>query len=174
MHRDDLLSQVRIRARLRGPNHARRVVQAVLLALRDFVPEPELHALTGQLPADVSALPAGTGPSGSGPGTVSARRVLIRDIARRLNENEPNAAFYARVTFEQLNAFCVGTTPARLAHAVPADLRPLLSARTHEPAHRDLARTMGPTFTLRSPARQVIARTVAAPAKDAVVKVIRG
>jgi uncharacterized protein (DUF2267 family) len=181
MHRDDLLSQVRIRARLRGPNHARRVVQAVLRALESFVPEPELRALTGQLPAGLGATPPPAGPgvtpaAAETGGAVSARCLLIRDIARRLNESEPNAVFYARITFEQLNAFCRGTTPARLARAVPADLRPLLSARAQEPAHRDLVRTMGsatPALSLRVPARQVIAKTVVAAPKETAAKVVQ-
>ena len=132
MHRDDLLSQVRIRARLHGRGPARRVVEAVVQSLQDLVPETALRGLTAQLPFEVRLRSSHRGDAGdSGAG---ASRKLIRDVARRLHVDEPDAAFYARITFEQLNAFCHGITPARLAPSLPVDLRPLLSARATEPA----------------------------------------
>jgi len=53
MHRDDLLTQVRIRVRLYGRNHARRVVQAVMHALHNVLPETAYHSLAVQLPANL-------------------------------------------------------------------------------------------------------------------------
>jgi hypothetical protein len=53
------------------------------------------------------------------------------------------------VTLEQLNAYCRGTTPAGLAASLPADLRPLMSARAEDPAHRHrhLVRRLGSAVT---------------------------
>jgi uncharacterized protein (DUF2267 family) len=146
MHRDDPLTQVRIHARLHGRNHTRRVVRAVLRALHDLVPGPEFQDLVRQLPADLADLATGSGdrpPAGS-------RREFVRRIADDLHIDQPDAAFYARVTFEQLNAFCRGTTPARLAAALPADLRPLLTARIDGAVdrHRHLARLLGSAATM--------------------------
>jgi uncharacterized protein (DUF2267 family) len=154
MHRDDLLSQVRISARLYGRNQARRVVQAVLRALREHVPEAAFRNLTAELPAGVEVPAAGRSEPVTG---ATAARRLIRDVAQQLHIDEPNAAFYARITFAQLNAFCRGTTPAQLAARLPADLRPLLSARAEDPAqqHRQLFEAWGSAVTalsLRSPA----------------------
>ena len=137
MHRDDLLSQVRTHARLHGRNHARHVVRAVLRALRDIAGEPAFRDLAAQLPPEARP-PASDGcpprETVTSDGRASTR--LVRDIAQRLHVTEPDAAFYARVTFEQLNDFCRGVTPAGLAGSLPADLRPLLSARFHDPAER--------------------------------------
>jgi uncharacterized protein (DUF2267 family) len=150
MHREDVLSEVQRRARLRGRNHARRVLHAVLGALREYVPEPVFQRLADQLPADAGAPPPG-GPAVATGGC----RDLIRDVARRLHVGEPDAAFYARVTFEQLNASCPhGTSPARIAPSLPADMRALVCARAHDPAdrHRHVLRTLAPvvaTLSLR-------------------------
>jgi uncharacterized protein (DUF2267 family) len=162
MHRDDLLSQVRVRARLRGRGHAQRVVEAVVQALQGLVPETVFHGLTAQLPFAVDRTPPPGGVADDR--TAGACRDLIRDVARRLHVDEPDAAFYARITFEQLNAFCRGTTPARIAPSLPADLRPLLSARADEPAHRSLRRlqTLGSavaTLSLRAPVAEALVGT---------------
>ncbi len=143
MHRDDLLTQIRIRARLYGRNHARRVVQAVMHALRKHLPETAYHDLVGQLPADVCVTSPGRRQVSHGH-TVKTRAAqqLVRDIAEELHVTGPDAAFYARITFEQLNAFCRGVTPAQLAASLPADLRPLLSARADSPAHQHRAMRM--------------------------------
>lgn len=150
MHRDDPLTQVRIHARLHGRNHARRVVGAVLDALHDVADEAEFQDLVGQLPADLAGRSRGRRPTGS-------RREFVRHIADYLHIDQPDAAFYARVTFEQLNAFCRGVTPAGLAPALPADLRPLLTARIDSAVdrHRHLTGRLGSaaaTLDLRAPA----------------------
>ncbi|MEU8610760.1 DUF2267 domain-containing protein [Actinoplanes sp. NPDC048791] len=143
MHRDDLVTEVRIRARLYGRNHARRVVRAVMHALRNVLPDPAYRGLAGQLPAEVRL-----GSTERRHETGSAQQ-LIREVADELHISEPDAAFYTRVTLEQLNAYCRGTTPAGLAASLPADLRPLLSARSEDPAHRHrhLVRRLGSAVT---------------------------
>ncbi|BCJ50143.1 hypothetical protein Asp14428_16180 [Actinoplanes sp. NBRC 14428] len=161
MHRDDLLSHVRTRARLHGRGHAQRVVEAVVHGLRGVVPEASWRGLTAQLPFAVGAAVARAEPVGGG-----ACRALIRDVARRLNVAEPDAAFYARVTFEQLNAFCQGITPARLAASAPADLRPLLSARAEESAHRSRRRLA----TLGTPVSALTLRTHLATPRTVTVR----
>jgi uncharacterized protein (DUF2267 family) len=145
MHRDDPLTQVRICARLHGRNHARRVVRAVLHALQHEVPAKALHGLVAQLPADLALESRSYRPTGS-------CRQFIRDIADELHVHQPDAAFYARITFEQLNAYCRGVTPAGLAASLPTDLRSLLSARAENPAdrHRRLVRILGSTATTLS------------------------
>jgi uncharacterized protein (DUF2267 family) len=153
MHRDDPLTQVRIRARLHGRRHAIRVVRAVLRPLRGVIPEAAHQGLIRQLPADLALGISDRGSSGE----TGSCRELIRTIAQELHVHEPDAAFYARVTFEQLNAFCRGVTPAGLAASVPTDLRPLLSARADNAAdrHRHLIPRLGAAVTtldLRAPA----------------------
>jgi uncharacterized protein (DUF2267 family) len=137
MHRDDLLTQVRIRARLHGRSHARRVVRAVMHALHRHVPEPAFRGLAAQLPADIGALSADRHHvSRSRPTGTSACRRLIRDVADELHIDELNAVFFIRVTLAQLNVFCRGVAPAQLAASLPVDLRPLLTALPDDPAHR--------------------------------------
>ncbi|GAA3951772.1 DUF2267 domain-containing protein [Actinoplanes auranticolor] len=152
MHRDDLLTEVRIRARLYGRNHAARVVRAVMHALRNVLPEPAYLGLVSQLPTEVAVTPAGR--RDVRPDRAALQ--LIREVADELHVSEPDAAFYTRTTLEQLNAFCRGTTPAQLAASLPADLRPLLSARADDPAqrHRHLVRTLSSslaTLSLKGP-----------------------
>jgi len=108
-------------------------------ALRNVLPDPAYLGLAGQLPAEI-----GLAATDRRHHTASAQR-LIRDVADELHVSEPDAAFYTRVTLEQLNAYCRGTTPAGLAASLPADLRPLMSARTEDPAHRHrhLVRRLG-------------------------------
>ena len=173
MHRDDLLSEIRTHARLHGRNHARHVVRAVLQALRDIVGEPAVRDLTEQLPPEARPPASGSSPSRDAATTdARASTRLVRDIARQLHVSEPDAAFYARITFEQLNDFCRGVTPAGLAAALPADLRPLLSARLHDPAERyrrhirQLGGTVA-TLSLRSTAAP-LRRTVDPVARPAV------
>ena len=123
MHRDDLLSQIRIRARLYGRNHARRVVQAVMHALQRLLPEQAYHDLAAQLPADVGVTSSGNrhlSHSHSHIIETRAARQLIRDVADELHVTGPDAAFYTRVTLEQLNAYCHGVTPAQLAPSLAA------------------------------------------------------
>lgn len=137
MHRDDLLSQIRIRARLYGRNHARRVVQAVMHALQRLLPDQAYYDLARQLPADVGVTSSGNRHlSHSHIVETRAARQLIRDVADELHVTGPDAAFYTRITLEQLNAFCRGVTPAQLAPSLPADVRPLLSARTDDATNR--------------------------------------
>ena len=170
MHRDDLLSQVRTNARLHGRNHARHVVRTVLRALRDIAEEPAFRDLAAQLPPEVRPPATSDGPDR---GTVTAdgraSTRLVRDIARQLHVTEPDAAFYARITFEQLNDFCRGVTPAGLAGSLPADLRPLLCARLHDPAerYRRHMRQLGGTVATLS------LRTAAAPPHRTVGPVTR-
>jgi uncharacterized protein (DUF2267 family) len=143
MHRDDLVTEVRIRARLYGRNHAGRVIRAVMHALRNVLPDPAYQGLAAQVPAEV-----GLAATDRRHHTGSAQQ-LIRDVADELHVSEPDAAFYTRVTLEQLNAYCRGTTPAGLAASLPAGLRPLMSARAEDPAvrHRQLVRMLGSAVT---------------------------
>jgi uncharacterized protein (DUF2267 family) len=184
MHRDDLLTQIRIRARLYGRNHARRVVQAVMHALRKFLPETAYHGLAVQLPADVGVTsPDRRHASHSPTVETSASHQFIRDIADELHVTGPDAAFYTRITFEQLNAFCRGITPAQLAESLPADLRPLLSARADAVAHRHrLMRLLGsavttlslkPPATSRNAADTTPHSAVASPRTDSIDKQTR-
>ena len=112
-------------------------------ALRNVLPETAYLSLAGQLPAEVGLVVTDRRPH-----TGSAQQ-LIRDVADELHVSEPDAAFYTRVTLEQLNAYCRGTTPAGLAASLPASLRPLMSARAEDPAHRHrhLVRRLGPAVT---------------------------
>ncbi len=164
MHRDDLLAGVRVRARLHGPNEARRVIRAVVETLGTLVPGP-IRGLAGQLPADLGiTLPEGASWSTEG----RACRRFLRDVAARLLVDEAEAAFLSRVTLGELNAYCRGVTPARLAAMVPADLRPLLRAQPEEPApryQRVLQRTVPAAVTLRlepTPARPAVVTAGAA------------
>ncbi|WP_433732029.1 DUF2267 domain-containing protein [Actinoplanes sp. CA-051413] len=112
-------------------------------ALRNVLPDPAYLGLAGQLPAEVGLVVTDRRHH-----TGSAQQ-LIRDVADELHVSEPDAAFYTRVTLEQLNAYCRGTTPAGLAASLPADLRPLMSARAEDPAlrHRYLVRRLSSAVT---------------------------
>lgn len=125
MHRDDLVSQVRVQGRLHGRNEARRVIRGVLQALRPLIPDDAFRQITAQLPAEIGPIPAATG---AGP--------LVREAARLLYVDEPDAAFLSRIVFAQLNSWCHGLSPASVAAALPADARALVSARADDPAQR--------------------------------------
>jgi len=153
MHRDDLLSQIRICARLHGRNEAGRVLQAVMHALRGLIPGPAYDDLTRQLPAGLDVIAADRGPAGDGTGSGAGTwHRLVHDVAEELHVEEPDAAFYTRITLGRLNAFCRGITPAQLAEGAPDGLRPLLCARTDDPAHRaqHLLTMLGPAVTTLS------------------------
>ncbi|MGW4947406.1 DUF2267 domain-containing protein [Actinoplanes sp. NPDC004185] len=155
MHRDDLVTELRIRARLYGRNHTGRVIRAVMHALRNVLPDPAYLGLARQLPAEVGLVVTARREHTGGAGSAQQ---LIRDVADELHVSEPDAAFYTRVTLEQLNAYCRGTTPAGLAASLPAGLRPLMSARAEDPAHRhrQLVRTLSSAvagLSLRVPVR---------------------
>jgi uncharacterized protein (DUF2267 family) len=153
MHRDDLVSQVRARARLHGRNEARQVIQAVLQAFRRLVPDTTFQQIVGQLPRELNALCVGRD-RGQGPAsdTDDACRSLVRAIAQQLHVDEPNAAFYSRIVFEQLNTSCRGITPASLAQSLPAEVRPLIAACAEDPAwrYRDRFPVLGSSAALPS------------------------
>ena len=153
MDGQDVLARIQERGRLYGINHTRRTVQGVLGVLSDLLPTPAFRRLTAQLPADVR------------PPVPSAQtrtievltcRAFITRLASRLHLEEPDAAFLARVVFEQLNAAALGATPATVAHLVTADLRPLLRAgvaptRTAAPQYR-IKLTVPARATTKQPA----------------------
>jgi uncharacterized protein (DUF2267 family) len=143
MHRDELVTQVRARARLHGRKEAGRVIRAVLLAFRPLVPDVTFQRFARQLPDEVRAPLAEQGPWAEREPSVEngTARAFVRQVARRLHIDEPNAAFLSRVVFEQLNDYCREVTPASVAASLPAELRPLISARaeTGPPSRRHLA-----------------------------------
>ena len=150
VQREDPLTQVRIHANLYGRSHAGRVVGAVLGALRPHLPGPVWNDLAARLPDGIEVTPSAAAAG-------DAREAFISDIAQRLNVRETDAAFYARVTFEQLNAYCHGVTPAAASSSAPAGLRGLLTARADDPASRHRLRlaAMGAAvngLSLRRPA----------------------
>jgi len=121
----DVLARIQERGRLYGANHTRRTIQGVLGVLADLLPAPAFRRLTATLPGDVHpAVPA----DADRPIEMLGCRAFITRLAARLHVDEPDAAFLARVVFEQLNAVAAGATPATVSHLVAADLRPLLRA----------------------------------------------
>lgn len=137
VYRNDLLYEIQTRARLYGRAQSRRVVQAVVQALGEFLPEAVFVDLIAGLPEDIDVPhPAGRHPDAAPPGGVDACRRLTERVATRLLVDAPNATFFCRVVFEQLNTSWRGTTPERLASCLPIDLHPLLTAHAHDPALR--------------------------------------
>jgi uncharacterized protein (DUF2267 family) len=123
---EDLLARVQHRGRLHGRNESRRAICAVVEALGEFLSPRAFHLLTDQLPDPVRHLVRGSASS------VMARpsaRTFLAGIAARLLMEGPDAAFITRIILEELNATGRVITPARFAHLVEADLRPLLCAR---------------------------------------------
>ncbi|MFG1604997.1 DUF2267 domain-containing protein [Actinoplanes sp. NPDC049265] len=149
MQRDDPLTQIRIRAHLYGRSQAGRVMTAVLEALRPYVPPSTFRELVTQLPTGLAATPADAAPGRCAD--------FVADVARRLHVGTTDAVFYARVTFEHLNAYCRGVTPAGLAAELPDDMRSLLTARADDPSLRPrlLLRTFGSAVTALSLAAPV-------------------
>jgi hypothetical protein len=120
----DLLTRIAERARLHGPNETRRTVCATLEALTGVLPPLVLHPLLITIPDGIRReLPVGRAPR------LRNCREFITAIAGRLHVEEPEAAFRARIIFEQLNDQPYGLTPASVAHLTPRDMRPLLTAR---------------------------------------------
>ncbi|MFI5496739.1 DUF2267 domain-containing protein [Actinoplanes sp. NPDC051859] len=144
MYRNDLVHQVRTRARLHGPNEARRVIAVVLDTCRQFVPDRTVEEIVAQLPADLAAVRLAADGDGPRHPAGDALRALLSRVAQRLNVTEPDAAFLSRVVFAQLNRHCRGVTPASLCPLLPAELRALFSARGDDPAPR--LRTHFPAF----------------------------
>jgi hypothetical protein len=125
VYRDDLVSQIRAEARLRGRREAGRALAAVLAELFLLVPDTVARELAARMPAGLPPAPTGLPAASTG---------LVARVAARLIIDETDAAFLCRVVFAQLNAAPVGPVPAGLAHLVPAGLRPLLRARRDDPA----------------------------------------
>jgi uncharacterized protein (DUF2267 family) len=154
MDGQDVLARIQERGRLYGINQTRRAVHGVLGVLADLLPTPAFRRLTAHLPADVRP-PV---PSGEGrPIEVLTCRAFITRLATRLHLEEPDAAFLARVVFEQLNTAAEGASPATVAHLVAADLRPLLSAGVPQ------TRPAAPQFRIRLtvPARPAVKQAAA-------------
>jgi hypothetical protein len=105
--------------------------------LAERLPHPVVHR-----PAVPAGLPTG--------------RKFLAGIAGRLSLEGPDAAFTARVVLEELNATGRVITPARFAHLVAADLRPLLCAR-RAPV----------TATETNPAPRRVIRVTPAPVRPA-------
>jgi uncharacterized protein (DUF2267 family) len=137
VHRDNVVSRVQFRARLHGRNETVRAVRAVLAVLAATAPAEPYRALTASLPAELVPPTAAATPAPS-------RRRFVTAVAEALYLDEPSAAFLARVVFEELNRSHPATGPARMSTTVPADLRPLLTARA-EPdiRHRQLLSAWG-------------------------------
>jgi uncharacterized protein (DUF2267 family) len=126
---DDLLARVQSRARLYGRNQSRRAVGAVVAALDGSLPAGAVRQIAAQLPAGIRramASPNGTSPHEK---PDAGRGGFLARIAGRLLIDGPDAAFLARVVFEQLNAAMPRKRPAAFAHLACPDLRALLCAR---------------------------------------------
>jgi hypothetical protein len=119
---EDLLARVQHRGRLHGRNESRRAVRAVVEAIGEFLSPRAFHLLADQLPVAVRHRPVAAG-------SLPSCRSFLAGIAGRLLMDGPDAAFTTRVILEELNATGRVITPARFAHLVAADLRPLLCAR---------------------------------------------
>jgi uncharacterized protein (DUF2267 family) len=124
---EDLLARVQLRGRLHGRNESCRAICAVVEALGEFLSARAFHLIAELLPDDARRhlrRPEATGPHTA----VPTCRTFLTAIATRLLLDGPDAAFTARVVLEELNATGRVITPARFAHLVAADLRPLLCA----------------------------------------------
>ncbi|MEV6846426.1 DUF2267 domain-containing protein [Actinoplanes sp. NPDC051411] len=155
---EDLLARVQHRGRLHGRNESRRAVCAVVEALGEFLSARAFHLLAEQLPLPVRHRPPADP-------AVPTSRTFLAGIARRLLMDGPDAAFTARIVLEELNATGRVITPARFAHLVAPDLRPLLGARRApvtasetNPAPRRVIRVTP------APVRPVTARPATPPA----------
>lgn len=169
MHRDDLLTGIRIKARLHGRREALRVLHTVLDALAATAPPGPMRELRAQVPP-----PAGTAGRSGLPGD------LIGSVARALGVEKPEAAFLTRQVFGQLNVWCHGVTPADLAADLPAALTGLVTARPEsaDPVYaRHLsAFSAGMPLLIGPPpvkAQPVEAPAVEAPIVAAVVPAVR-
>ncbi|WP_244876499.1 DUF2267 domain-containing protein [Winogradskya consettensis] len=120
----DVLARIQERARLHGPNETRRAVGAILASLADILPRHVFHQLTATFPDDLH-------PTGPLPPVAVApgRNAFVSRLAAHLLIDEPDAAFLARVIFEQWNAAARTLSPATIAYLAPAGLRPLLRAQ---------------------------------------------
>jgi hypothetical protein len=165
MDRESLLVRIEQRARLHGPNETRRAVGATLEALGAVLPQPIVHRLLMRIPADVRhQLPAGSGLASAPRDEVENCRDFIGLIGRRLHIDEPDAAFLARVIFEQLNRPSRGLTPAGVAHLAPGDLRPLLTARLPEAVSQRPTHTM-PAYAVTARRRTELGTVIAFPVR---------
>jgi hypothetical protein len=159
---------------LHGRNESRRAVCAVVEALGEFLSARAFHLLAEPLSDDIRRRLRR--PDAPTTATTPTCRSFLTTIGTRLFVEGPDAAFTARVVLEELNATGRVITPARFAHLVAADLRPLLCARRAQaavnetnPAPRRLIRV--PTPINRPPATPATRitpaptmRPVAAPA----------
>jgi uncharacterized protein (DUF2267 family) len=166
---DDLLARVQQRGRLHGRNESRRAVCAVVEALGEFLSARAFHLIAEPLPDDVRRRLRR--PDATTPPLKPTCRTFLTTIGSCLLADGPDAAFTARVVLEELNATGRVITPARFAHLVATDLRPLLCARRApaavndaNPAPRRLIRV--PTPINRPPAPAT--RSTPAPATHPV------
>jgi hypothetical protein len=125
---EDLLARVQHRGRLHGRNESRRAVCAVVEALGEFLSDRAFHLIAGLLPDEARRRLRRPGRTGL-PAATPTCRTFLSAVGTRLFLDGPDAAFTARVVLEQLNATGRVVVPARFAHLVAADLRPLLCAR---------------------------------------------
>lgn len=144
---DVLLAEVERKARLHGRRESLRVVNGVLGALADVLPERASELLAPHLPAELRTALAGR----ARVETPAICRAFLDRVTAIVYADKPDNAFLARVVLEHLNTSLRVISPAAFAHLVAADLRPLLLAG--RPAVvRDVPAATPPASRIRVPA----------------------
>ena len=129
MEHDELIGQVRHRARLSSWGDAERATRATLATLGECIPEELADNLAAELPWEIGVHlwhPAGyNGPAG---GNRFDRQEFVARVAARARVRQQPAARLARTVFEVVGEAVQGDVMAKVTESLPDDIAELVTA----------------------------------------------
>lgn len=129
MQHDELIGQIQARAQLPSRGAAEAACRATLETLGERLPEGLADNLAAQLPREIGENLRRTEVyGGAGTGERFDRQVFIARVATRAGEDEPRAAYLARVVLEVVQEASQGGVVTKVMQALPDDIRDLVSA----------------------------------------------
>jgi uncharacterized protein (DUF2267 family) len=124
MQHDELIGQVRHRARLASRNDAERAIRAALQTLGECIPEELTDNLAAQLPPEIG----GYLYRGVANGERFDRQEFVARVAARAGTRQQHAACLARTVFEVIDEAVQDGVMLKVAGSLPDDIAELLTA----------------------------------------------
>jgi len=121
---DELIGQVRYRARLASGSDAERAVRAALHTLGECIPEELADSLAAQLPREIGEYLYLGVPNGER----FDRQEFVARVAARAGTRQQHAACLARTVFEVIDEAVQDEVMLKVAGSLPDDIAELLTA----------------------------------------------
>jgi uncharacterized protein (DUF2267 family) len=124
MQHDELIGQVRQRARLASRNNAERAVRAALQTLGECIPGELADNLAEQLPPEIGEYLYRGMPNGER----FDRQEFVARVAARAGTRQQHAACLARTVFEVIDEAVQAEVMLKVAGSLPDDIAELVMA----------------------------------------------